>query len=218
MKRIIIICEGQTEQEFCKDVLSPYFQTKGIQIQAPLIKKSKGGIVKWVVLKKEIETYLKQEPNIFVTLLIDYYGIKTEHKFPYWNEANKIKDKKLHIAKLETEMQKSVESPVNYRFIPYIQLHEFEGLLFCKKDVFDKNFEKSEFSDYNLLTETLSKFPNPEDINDGEKTSPSKRLSKIIIGYNKIVFGSMLAQEIGLKTLREKATRFNNWLTKIEDI
>ncbi|MCD4794457.1 MAG: DUF4276 family protein, partial [Bacteroidales bacterium] len=72
MKRIIIICEGQTEQEFCKDVLAPYFISKNIQIQAPLIKKSMGGIVNWIVLKKEIETYLKQEPNVFVTLLIDY--------------------------------------------------------------------------------------------------------------------------------------------------
>lgn len=61
MKRIIIICEGQTEQEFCQKVLARYFINKGqnIMIQAPLIKKSMGGIVTWSALKKEIETYLK---------------------------------------------------------------------------------------------------------------------------------------------------------------
>ena len=218
MKRIIIICEGQTEQEFCKDVLNPYFQTKRIQIQAPLIKKSMGGIVNWVVLKKEIETYLKQEPNVFVSLLIDYYGIKAKHTFPYWDEANKIPDKELRLTKLEAEMKKSVESSINYRFIPYIQLHEFEGLLFCNKDVFDSCFEKNEFSDYTYLTETLNRFSNPEDINDGNDTAPSKRLKRIISGYNKVVFGSMIAQEIGLKSIRKKAPRFNDWINKMEGI
>lgn len=52
MKRIIIICEGHTEKEFCKTVLASYFQSKNIYIQTPLIKKSKGGIVKWEELKK----------------------------------------------------------------------------------------------------------------------------------------------------------------------
>ena len=218
MKRVIVICEGQTEQEFCKDVLVPYFISKEIQIQAPLIKKSKGGIVNWSVLKKEIETYLKQDSNVFVTLLIDYYGINTNHKFPYWNEANKITDKELRLTKLETEMKNSVKNSINYRFIPYIQLHEFEGLLFCNKEVFDRSFEKKEFSDYKYLTETLDKFSNPEDINDGNDTAPSKRLEKIIAGYNKVVFGSMIANEIGLKAIRKKAPRFNDWINKIESI
>ncbi len=218
MKRIIIICEGQTEQEFCKDVLAPYFISKNIQIQAPLIKKSMGGIVNWIVLKKEIETYLKQEPNVFVTLLIDYYGINAKHEFPFWVEANKIPDKELRLTKIEAEMKKSVENLINYRFIPYIQLHEFEGLLFCNKEVFDRSFEKKEFSDYKYLTETLDMFSNPEDINDGNDTAPSKRLEKIIAGYNKVVFGSMIANEIGLKAIRKKAPRFNKWLKKLEDI
>jgi hypothetical protein len=48
MKRIIIICEGPTEQAFCKTNLQVHFQTKGIYIQTPLIKHSRGGIVKMV--------------------------------------------------------------------------------------------------------------------------------------------------------------------------
>lgn len=39
MKRLIIICEGQTEQEFCNDVLQPHFNQLGIFIQNPTIKK-----------------------------------------------------------------------------------------------------------------------------------------------------------------------------------
>ncbi len=46
MERIIIICEGPTEEEFCKKTLTPYFQKQQIYVQSPLIKHSNGGIVK----------------------------------------------------------------------------------------------------------------------------------------------------------------------------
>lgn len=58
MKRIIIICEGPTEVEFCKTVLAPYFQKSEIYIQAPLIKKSGGGIVSWDILKNNLSNML----------------------------------------------------------------------------------------------------------------------------------------------------------------
>ena len=54
MKRLIIVCEGPTEQEFCKDVLCPYFQSKGIILEYPTIKHSNGGIVSWATLKKQL--------------------------------------------------------------------------------------------------------------------------------------------------------------------
>ena len=33
MNRLIIVCEGETEQEFCKDVLASYFREKNIYIE-----------------------------------------------------------------------------------------------------------------------------------------------------------------------------------------
>ena len=80
MNRIIIICEGQTEQEFCKTLLQRYFSNQNITLQAPLIKKTMGGIANWNVLKREIETYLRREKDVLVTTLIDYYGIKDSHR------------------------------------------------------------------------------------------------------------------------------------------
>ncbi|MCC5917667.1 MAG: DUF4276 family protein [Cryomorphaceae bacterium] len=82
MKQLIIIGEGQTEQAFCKDVLYDHFFNHEIIIHNPTIKKSKGGIVAWRALKKEIETHLKSSPSAIVTTLIDYYGLKEEHHFP----------------------------------------------------------------------------------------------------------------------------------------
>ncbi|MDA3816451.1 MAG: DUF4276 family protein [Prolixibacteraceae bacterium] len=74
MKRVIIICEGETEKEFCNTILTPYFAKKDIFIQSPLIKKSMGGIVKWSELKKQITLHLTNDSKAFVTTLIDYYG------------------------------------------------------------------------------------------------------------------------------------------------
>lgn len=71
MKRVIIICEGETEREFCQNVLASHLIHHSIFIQAPLIKRSMGGTVKWIILKKEIETHLR-EPNVIVSTFIDY--------------------------------------------------------------------------------------------------------------------------------------------------
>jgi hypothetical protein len=82
MSRIIIICEGETEKEFCTKILSPYFSSMGIYIHSPLIKKTMGGIVKWSELKKQILLHLKTDRSAFVTMFIDYYGIYQKKKLP----------------------------------------------------------------------------------------------------------------------------------------
>lgn len=82
MCRVIAVCEGETEQEFCKEALSNYLQEYKIWIVAPIIKKSGGGIVPWSVLKYQIDGHLKAEEDCFVTTLIDWYGIKASHNFP----------------------------------------------------------------------------------------------------------------------------------------
>jgi hypothetical protein len=218
MIRLIIIGEGQTEQAFCKDVLQPYFVAKSIYIQNPTIKKSKGGIVAWEELKKEILNHLKSDTTAYVSLLIDYYGIKAKHGFPKWDEAQTIVDKNERMDFLEGAMLSDIKEKYQNRFIPYIQLHEFEGLLFCEQDVFDDNFEDDEFLDHKYLDETINLNPNPEMINEGSTTAPSKRLMKIIEGYQKTVHGPLIAQEIGLRKMRQKCPRFNRWVEKLSEL
>lgn len=224
MKRIIIIGEGQTEQSFCNDLLQSHFNELGIFIEHPTIKKTHGGIVNWEALKYQIENHLKQDTTAFVTTLIDYYGIYEHHKYPEWTDAQKLVDKNTRMSKLENAMLNAINIDLRGRFIPYIQLHEFEGLLFCDIDVFNRNFVQQEFENYAYLQQTINDNPNPETINDGIETAPSKRLEKIIRGYQsdkeslKVVYGSLLAQEIGLAKIRAKCPRFDNWIVKLEHI
>lgn len=218
MKRVIIICEGETEQAFCKTNLQQYFELKGIYIYCPLIKRSKGGIVRWPLLKKEIETYLKTDKSAFVTTFIDYYGLYSKHEFPCWDEAENFSDCNKRIDFLEEEMFKDVEESLRYRFIPYLQLHEFEGLLFNNIDVFYNLFPLNDIVGKTELEDIFRCYDNPEMINNSRETSPSHRLERIIRGYNKIVYGDILAEAIGLHNMRNKSPRFNQWITRLEQL
>ncbi len=216
MGRTIIVCEGQTEQEFCRTILYPYFQPKDIYIENPTIKKTGGGIVAWEIFKKEIENHLRGKEAL-VTTFIDYYGIKASHKFPNWEEVQQIPDKNSRIDALENAMHNDISDALRDRFIPYVQLHEFEALLFIDLNIFNTLFARENFADYEYLKKTIEDYPNPEMINDNKITAPSKRLEdKIMKSYSKIQNGNEIAKEIGLVNIRQKCPRFNNWIEILE--
>lgn len=218
MKRVIIICEGQTEKEFCTKLLSPIFASKHVFIQSPLIKKSMGGIVKWGELRKQIMLHLKTDTTAFVTMFIDYYGLYNKYQFPSWEESLKIVDKNERMDFLEEAMSQDIDDAYRYRFLPYLQLHEFEGLLFNNIQVFHQQIPKNELVGIKELEATFNEFENPEMINDKKETSASHRLERIVKGYNKIVYGNILAEAIGLENMRSKSQRFNSWLSKLENL
>ncbi len=177
-----------------------------------------GGIVKWAILKKEIETYLR-EGDVFVTMLIDYYGLYSKFQFPSWDESLRIINKNARLDFLEEAMQKDIKESVRHRFVPYMQLHEFEGLLFNEIDIFYEQVPKKELVGVAELKQTFKDYPdNPEMINDNSTTSPSHRLERIISGYNKVLYGHYFADAIGLDKIKNKSPRFNEWLNKIERI
>ena len=218
MKRVTIICEGPTEKEFCNITLGNYFKPLNIYLHNPLIKRSGGGIVPWSNLKQQIENHLNGDTNAYVTTLIDYYGIPDKFNYPEWEKSKGIVDKFLRMDFLENAMKKDISNDINYRFLPYIQLHEFEGLLFNNISVFDEQFEQNELLDRDELIKTINSFENPEMINNDPSNAPSKRLDRLIKGYNKVVFGDIIAGSIGLSRIRNKCTRFNNWIEKIENL
>ncbi|RQO77785.1 hypothetical protein DBR40_07360 [Pedobacter sp. KBW01] len=216
MKRIIIICEGPTELEFCKDVLQPHFNAKAIYLQTPKIKKSHGGIVKWPALVNEITAHLKGDSAAYVTTLVDYYGMQKKHLFPGWEDSLVIADKNQRMDFLENAMKADIDELLRSRYIPYIQLHEFEALLFNNITSFEENIPENEFTDKDELEQILKLFPNPELINETPENAPSYRLKKLIKGYDKIVYGSIIAESIGLVKIRQKCPRFHKWITELE--
>jgi hypothetical protein len=224
MKRVIIICEGPTEKEFCTTVLSPFFISKDIHVQSPLIKKSMGGIVKWSELRKQILLHLKNDKTAFVTTLIDYYGLYKKYEFPGWDESLKVANKNSRMDFLENSMAENMEDEYRHRYLPYIQLHEFEGLLFTDINIFYEQIPRHELVGIEELEQTFDEFANPEMINDKKETSPSHRLERIVKGYDKVVYGNYLAEAIGLEKIRNNASFESNALisrklgSKIQDV
>lgn len=216
MKRLIIVCEGPTEHEFCMDVLSPILQKGDIYLDAPLVKKSNGGIVSWQNIKRQIEMHL-HEKDAYVSMLIDYYGIKDSYKFPGWEDSKNIHPKDAKLEFLCEQMQADISPDLASRFIPYIQIHEFESLLFSDINVFRDNFDNNEM-DFSKLEDAIREFKNPEEINSRPTLAPSKRLMDAISGYEKVVYGSCIAGEIGLEKILEKCPLFSKWFATIRSI
>lgn len=216
MKRLVIICEGPTEVQFCKDILHVFLLNKNIAAYYPLISKSGGGIVPWKVFKEQIERHLRE--GAYVTSLIDYYGIPDRYEYPKWKESKSIGQKEPRMDFLEKAMWEDIGSPLNKKFIPNILLHEFEGLLFNNVASFELVFEDREIIDKRELTNIIKRNPNPEEINNSPDNAPSKRLSRLIKGYDKVAFGNLIASAIGLDQMRAKSPHFNNWIHKLENI
>lgn len=135
-----------------------------------------------------------------------------------WNDAERNPDKNERMEILEQGMLESIEESLRYRFIPYLQLHEFEGLLFNDIDIFYEQIPPKELVGKDELTQTFRQYSNPEMINNNRETSPSHRLERIILGYNKIVYGNILAEAIGLDKIKAKSPRFCEWIKKLEKI
>ncbi len=107
----------------------------------------------------------------------------------------------------------------HFRFIPYIQLHEYEALLFSDIGKLDWEFlEDKDQPQIEALKQVAEEFETPEDIDQGEHTAPSKRIIAHLPRYKKLktTVGSRIAEKIGLSVLREKCPHFDAWITQIE--
>ena len=214
MKRLIIIVEGDTELEFVNTLLAPYLYSKAkCSVSAFKIKHSKGGLSNYNHLRIDLLNVVYQN-NVIVTTLIDYYGLPSD--FPQFQESASIVEKQDRIKLLESGIKHDIESVQGQVFenlVPYIQLHEFEALVFSSSEPFKKLYDTR--CNFTILNNVLSEYTSPEDINHSYATAPSKRLSQIIRGYIKIVDGNTILQEIGIQTILNKCPRFNQWVEKL---
>jgi hypothetical protein len=176
MKRLIIIVEGQTEKEFVEKSLRDYFfryeiyDVRAIMIQTS--KGNKGGFVNYDHLKNDITNLLKSEKDIVVSMFVDFFRIPTNFPNFELSQSKSITDARIEV------LLEGISNDINdERFIPYIQKHEFESLLFSSDEGFSNWFENEWI--INELNTIINHYPNPEEINTGSDTAPSKRIIKI---------------------------------------
>lgn len=217
MKRLVFIVEGETEEAFVNIILRSYFQKGGFYnpIQCFKIKHTQGGMQKYSHVRNDVLKTI-YEHDVIVTTMFDLYRLPSS--FPGFTEARAITNHLERVTFLEAKMKEDLESRQGQQFntfIPYIQLHEFEALVFSSTKGFEALFEDNEM-DYKGIGEVIKGFPNPEDINDSPETAPSKRIQKLIPGYNKVAYGISLIEYTGIDIILQKCPHFKVWIDKLE--
>ncbi|WP_457641812.1 DUF4276 family protein [Persephonella sp.] len=214
-KYIYIVVEGQTEEEFIKRILDKYFEKFSIHLIPIIIetsrtprKKHKGGLTTYSHLKKDILKLLHQSHIYKVSTMIDYYGLPDD--FP---EINSIPNGNIY-QKVEYLEEKLAEDINNPKFIPYIQIHEFEASLFSSIDGFKSIISNLEV--INRLQQIIDSYPNPEEINDNPDTHPSKRIENVFPDYNKMLHDIDIIEAVGIEVILQKCKHFREWIEKLK--
>ncbi|MCK4629320.1 MAG: DUF4276 family protein [Sedimentisphaerales bacterium] len=216
---VYVIVEGQTEQTFVRDVLAPEMAHKGIFLHPTQIGKPghKGGDIRFERAKGDIGRFLKQRPNTYISTMFDYFRLESgwPGNINISSSTTAIeKAEAIEAATLERIKELFPDHNVNGRFIPYIEMHEFEALLFSDVSILANKIGVNEARIESILDECQE----PEEINDGQDTAPSKRLISLHSGYLKVVMGKTISEAIGIQQIRNKCSHFNGWLTKLEQL
>lgn len=221
MIRLHVTAEGQTEQAFIKELLANHLSSFNVFADARCVLTSKdkraameyrGGLLNYEKARKDLMAWIKTDnhPECRFTTMFDLYALPDD--FPEYNASRTLSPYD-RVRTLEKAMADDID---DYRFIPYIQLHEFESLILSDPRALDCEYLEHEKPIDNLISMVGGE--NPELINDGAQTAPSKRILQEIPEYDKVTAGVSVAKMIGLKKLREKCRHFNDWLTLLETI
>ena len=218
MSSLRILVEGPTEMLFVKEVLKPHFYEKGIFVR-PFLFQEGGGVRKYPRSQKEILNTIKSDRSCFCTTLVDFYGLPRDwpgrgdadsHR-PYLDKATTVE--KALFANICEQLGSSFDRS---RFIPYVQMHEFEALLFSDTSILAESARKSRVSAQ--LQRILESFSCPEEINDNYDTCPSRRIEQHVDNYVKTLDGIVAARNIGLAKMRQECPHFDEWIEKLENI
>lgn len=221
MIRVNIIVEGQTEEAFVGQTLLPYFAERGIIVNARRVETGrkkgkiyKGGGDNYEKIRNDIIRWIKEDQDAWITTMFDLYAIP--QNFPGVGEVSTYDDPYIKIENVERAFENDIAC---YKFIPYIQLHEFESVLLAGPMKIMEYFIEDKKACERLHNMTLG-FDSPEHINQSAGNAPSKRIIKEIPSYEKLksTAGPLIADAIGIDVIMRKCRHFSEWINKICEI
>jgi len=226
MARLLVHVEGETEETFVNEVLWPHLQRYGYTVVSARLlgntrqRDRRGGIRGWNSVRDDILAHLKEDTGCLVTTMVDYYALPQSGPRawpgraaaggqPFAAKAATVQ------SALLADIQSAMGDRFNpARFVPYVVMHEFEGLLFSDPDRFSMAIGRPDLvSQFRAIR---AAFSTPEEINDSPATAPSKRVEALVPGYQKPQLGVFAVQEIGLNTIRAECPHFRDWLEHLE--
>lgn len=188
--------EGPTEEKFVKELIAPAFGTLGVSIVATTYGRPRrqGGVPAWGKAKREILGLLKQDTGRHVTTMFDYFrmpldwpGRRAAVAEPYGERADMVEEQMR--AGIATAME---GKSATCRFIPYVQMHEFEALLFSNPELLGEVVSRDRYPKRLIreLERIANAFRTPEEIDDGPMSAPSKRILALATEYQKVTDGN----------------------------
>lgn len=219
-----VLCEGQTEDRFANNVLKTYLKDFSIVVKTTILitnkkKNTRGGMFSYTQAENDLNLLFKQHAKKtfeqhYYTTMFDLYALPAD--FPGYSDAKKIAD---CYKKVET-LERCFAEKINCRkFIPHIQLHEFEALVFCGLVHLLIDYPDMEKQVENLQKIVVQHANNTERINDDPETAPSKRIIKEFEGkhhYDKPKSGAFVTDKVGIEALKSKCSHFKEWIEKLE--
>jgi hypothetical protein len=218
MIRLHFVVEGKTEKTFADDVLGPELYQHAVYADARLVetgrrgsKRFRGGSLKYAHWKRDLTLWMKQDggADARFTSMIDLFRLPKD--FPAYAQCSGIADPLQRVSQLERHFGSDIG---DRRFVPHIQLHEFETLLFADVTAFLAAYP-TESGCIPQLVAIRQAFPSIEHINDGPQTAPSKQIAAVLPGYQKDPAGAIIAIEIGLTKMCAESQHFRNWLEQL---
>lgn len=218
MIRVHVICEGQTEEMFVNEVLAGSFLHRQIYLVPALVGKPghKGGNFSYERLLTDVRNRLLGDREAWCTTFFDFYGLPESFpgKIDAIGETDVNRKANCLLNAVTTQLRSKLGEDAMRRFIPYVQMYEFEGLLFSSPHRLASAIGQIALgADFQRIRDD---FDTPESINNSPVTAPSKRILGLYKSYEKPLHGSLAGIEIGLAAIRNQCARFDSWLQQIE--
>lgn len=220
MIRLHFVVEGASEERFVHGCLGAHLAGHGVFCDARRVathrrgpRAHRGGVVSHSHVKVDLQSWVRQDrrPEARFTTMIDVYRLPPD--FPGVREASMCAGPYEKVAVLERALGAEIGDP---RFVPYLQLHEFEALVLVRPTALGTYFPGQEAA-IERLTAEVAGFESPELVDDRPNRSPASRIIGHIPLYagRKAIFGPLTAASIGLPALRARCPHFDSWVATL---
>ncbi len=225
IKILNVLCEGKSELSFVAKVLRPYLQPYDIIARPTLLLTNRkldarGGMLDYKQVKRDLSYLIRSakdtdyEQNFFTTMF-DLYALSPD--FPGFQNGN------ADCYGLVKNIEMAFATDINcYRFIPYIELHEFETLVLCNLEAIKGEYPLASKSIDKLNNEWRKQYYNQAElVNTHWETAPSRRIIEALgnkYRYNKPKMGVIATSQKGIDSLRNECPHFNQWIAQLISI
>jgi len=213
-----VVVEGQTEESFVRNVLAEVLWGSNVHPTPILLGTAgnKGGRTNYARVKRDVLVLLKQDRSAYCSTMVDLYGLGPGFPGhpPPDHLSNIEKVRHVEQAVKEDICSKVPDLRADLRFIPYLELHEYEALLFSDPAGFATGINHPHLQ--RQFQRIRDEFESPEDINNNPETAPSKRVLAVFPNYRKVIEGTQAAAAVGIPTMREECPHFREWIESLE--